>query len=249
MKPFVMAQLSDLHLSGQVGFDPSYQKFLCCLEAAKHQAQFLLLTGDLVNDGSTAGYDWLFATLDATRLDYACLAGNHDVTMVKNPHLPYHARQFLPIAMDARLVKRKCLTVGAWRLLCLNSAKAGCDYGEIVPEDLAWLSKQLATPTPTLIALHHPPIKVGSAWIDTLKLSNAEDLFTVLQQSKHAQALVCGHVHQACEHWHNDLKILTCPAVSRQFLPHSDEFAIDNRPSGFRLIELDTTLKTQVFRI
>lgn len=249
MKTLVIAQLSDLHLTGQMGTDPSYQRFLSCLQGAVRHAQFLLLTGDLVNDGKQEGYDWLFSALNNTGLEYACLAGNHDVTVVKHPHLPYPKRQFLPTAMDNRLIKRQCVVLGDWRLVCLNSAKAGCEYGELTTQDLWWLEQQLATAMPTLIALHHPPIKVGSAWIDTLKLCNHEAFLKLIQRFDHVRAVVCGHVHQAHTYSQDHFNILTCPAVSRQFLPFSDEFAIDTRPSGFRLLALGKTLKTQVYRV
>lgn len=249
MKPFAIAQLSDLHLTGRVGFDPSYQKFLSCLKVAKRHAQFLLLTGDLVNDGKKQGYDWLFQTLQQTGLDHACLAGNHDVTWVKEPHLPYPQRKFLPVAMDTRLIRRQCFAIGDWRLICLNSAKAGHEHGEIGQQDLAWLSGQLTTPTPTIVALHHPPTKVGSAWIDALKLANAAQLLSTLHRFDCVRAVVCGHVHQAHTLSDNTMTILTCPAVSHQFLPFSDAFAQDPRPSGFRLLRLGKTLHTQVFRV
>lgn len=240
---FCIAQLSDLHLSTHQD-DPSHQTFMACLEfAISHRPDLLLLTGDLVNDGRKAGYDWLFKTLHATHLPFVCLAGNHDVTKVVNPHLPYTERQFVAIARDTRLPTYQMHTLNNhWQLICLSSAVAGADHGYLDEHVLDWLDNTLAIrSTPTLIALHHHPILVGSAWIDALALQNREALWAVLGRHPHIRAVLCGHVHQAHDlvQPNTDIRVLTCPATSRQFLPRHDDFALDNAPAGIRLITLD----------
>lgn len=257
-KPFTIAQLSDLHLTGEVGQADSYRKFLACLELAiRHQPDFLLLTGDLVNHhpspdphSSQTGYEWLFAVLKNTRLPFITLAGNHDVTLEINSHLPYEHRQFLPIAKDDRLADKVRLSLGDYQLLCLNSAVSGQEFGWLSDDTLVWLDEILSThPQPVLIALHHPPVAVGSLWIDELRLKNGDELFAILEKHPHAHTLVCGHVHQACELWYKGVQILTTPAVSRQFLPLSDTFALDTDEitgqAGFRLIRLETAGKVE----
>ena len=76
-----IAQLSDFHLSGRIGDAPSYHRFLKVLDLAKaHQPDLWLLTGDLVNDGNSEAYDWLFAQFSDFGAPYFAIAGNHDVT-------------------------------------------------------------------------------------------------------------------------------------------------------------------------
>lgn len=251
---FRIAQLSDLHLSGNFKTtnhseqDPSIRQFLACLGLAlSYQPNFLLLTGDLVNNGDKDGYAWLFDTLTQTKLPFVCLAGNHDVTLEIGHELPYEQRQFFPLDKDERLVSHARFDLpNNFQLVCLDSAVSGKEFGRLSPESLAWLDDTLHThQRPTIIALHHPPITIGSAWIDALRLQNGDELFAILQNHPHAHTVLTGHVHQAHTLHHAHVQILTAPAVSRQFLPFADEFALDDNPTtgqaGFRLITLPNT--------
>lgn len=246
-----LAQLTDLHLTGKTGIDVSYQKFLACLALAINQSpDFLLLTGDLVNNGTQDGYDWLFHTLNSTAIPYACLAGNHDVTLEIGHELPYTQRQFLPIDKNNKLIEYQRILLGNYQLLCLNSAVAGKEYGTLSTPSLDWLHQTLSQfQQPTLIALHHHPVPVGSTWIDKLMLKNSNELFQVLAHFSHIKAILCGHVHQAHTLKHQGIKIFTTPATSRQFLPFCDEFQLDMANGGIRILELGTTINSAIFRI
>lgn len=264
---FRIAQLSDLHLTGdftQTKQDPSVRQFLACLGLAlSYQPDCLLLTGDLINNGDKDGYAWLFDTLTQTGVPFVCLAGNHDVTFELGYELPYEQRQFFPIAKDERLIDHACFELpNHFQLICLNSAVSGKEFGRLSTDTLTWLETTLSqTSHCTIIALHHPPINIGSAWIDALRLQNGDELFAILQNHPHAHTLLTGHVHQAHTLSHANVQILTAPAVSRQFLPFSDTFALDDDPTtgqaGFRLIDLSDTapfdtasyLDSQVIRL
>lgn len=288
---FRIAQLSDLHLTGdfnQTKQDPSVRQFLACLGLAlSYQPDFLLLTGDLINNGDKDGYAWLFDTLTQTGVPFVCLAGNHDVTFELGHELPYEQRQFFPIAKDERLISHACFVFfkshgriairpylskvnlstfsqfsplpsrPTHQLICLNSAVSGKEFGRLSPNTLAWLDTILSqTSYSTIIALHHPPINIGSAWIDDLRLQNDDELFAILKKYPHIHTILTGHVHQAHTLSHANVQILTAPAVSRQFLPFSDTFALDDDPTtgqaGFRLIDLSDTapyLDSQVIRL
>lgn len=247
----LIAQLSDLHLTGKVGCDPSYHKFLVCLELALfYRPKLLLLTGDLVNDGQKAGYDWLFAILKKTGIDFVCLAGNHDVTHEHNSHLPFDKRTFSPITTDNRLSNCKVLRLGNWQLLFINSAVAGQIYGTITDDTLMWLSNTLSKNTQqTLIALHHHPVPIGSAWIDAYKLTNANQFWQILAPYPHAKVVVCGHVHQAHTLNYAHTTVLTAPAVSHQFMPFCNEFRACETVCGIRIIWLEDKMTSQITEV
>lgn len=235
--PFLLAQLSDLHLTGVVGEDKSYTDFLAVLQLAKSQRPHaFLLTGDLVNDGKSAGYDWLFTTLNSTGIPFFTLAGNHDLTHEHNSHLPFHLRHFSPIKKDERLAECQRHIIGDWQLLLLNSAIAGETHGTLTEATFDWLKRTLdAHHEPAVIALHHPPKKVGSAWIDAYRLDNGDRLYALLSAYPYAKVLLSGHVHQA-HTFSGTPTLYTCPATSRQFLPFFDDFALDDVPAGFRAV-------------
>lgn len=245
---FTIAQISDLHLTGKTGSAPSFTRFSTLLQhACTHRPDLLLLTGDLCNDGNLANYDWLFEQLYATQIGFVCIAGNHDVTHEIGLKKPHDERIHLPLSPDARLLDCHRLTIdmlgATWQLLLLDSSVGGEGFGRLSAPTLQWLDHTLqAHPLPTLIALHHHPTAVGSAWIDALMLQNGDEFWQIIQKHPHAAAVLCGHVHQA-----QQLQVLphcvllTTPASDRQFLPNSDDFATDTRTAGFRLIQIDNT--------
>lgn len=255
---FVIAQISDLHLSTHV--PTNTDKFLKVLDfALTFKPNLLLLTGDLVNDGYLPLYDWLFAALDKTNTPYLCLAGNHDVTHEIGHDLPFDKRTFLPIAKDDRLIDTHRLVIdlphATWQLLAVNSALHGHIYGRLDDAQLAFLKTHLNHAMPTLIALHHHPTPVGSAWIDEHMLQNGDEFWAILNahttNTANRPHVLCGHVHQAHILQQNGGTLYTCPATSRQFAPHQDEFGIDDVASGFRLLQLhnNRTLDTWVKRL
>lgn len=250
--PFVIAQISDLHLSPHM---PSYrEQFLATLALAKsHKPHLLLLTGDLVNDGDKDGYDWLFDVLQKTGVPFLCLAGNHDVTHELGANLPFEQRTFLPTPADPRLIDTHRLILDVqgvrWQLLAVNSAVNGQIYGRLNDDKLTFLTTHLTKSLPTLITLHHHPYPVGSAWIDEHKLINHQAVWDTLAPFDGIH-LLCGHVHQAHSLAIGTHHLHTCPATSRQFMPHQDDFGIDATQAGFRLITLTGThFDSQILRL
>lgn len=252
---FTIAQISDLHLSTH--HPANTDKFLAVLQhALTHHPDLILLTGDLVNDGVTHWYDWLFDKLQDTQIPFLCLAGNHDVTHEIGHDLPFDERQFLPLAKDSRLIDTHRLIITlphiTWQILAVNSAVGGQIHGRLDDDKLQFLQAHITHDMPTLIAMHHHPTPVGSAWIDAHQLSNGDAFWQILASAKmHHPHVICGHVHQALILKQPSGTLYTCPATSRQFIPHHDGFGIDNVTSGFRLLQLynNCTLDTQVKRL
>ena len=70
-------------------------------------------------------------------------------------------------------------SLGDWRLIGLDSQITGALPGELGAEQLAWLASLLtASSQPTVLFLHHPPIMVGSAWLDRIGLVDAAAFLT-----------------------------------------------------------------------
>lgn len=246
-----IAQISDLHLTGDIAHADSYQRFTYCLNTAlTYQPDFLLLTGDLVHDGKPEGYAWLFETLNQTRLPFACIAGNHDGTLEINTHLPFEQRQFLPTVFDTRLMDCQKINLDNWQLLLLNSAVPAQPYGHLNDKQLTWLEHTLAQESkPTIIAMHHHPIAVRSAWIDAYMLDNAADFWKKVDKYPHVHTVLCGHVHQAHTLYHQHIAVHTCPAIARQFAPLAESFTLDDIAMGFRLLHLtDDDYHTLIIR-
>lgn len=239
----IIAQLTDLHLPSGFAHTPNAARTLtrALARAQMLGASAFLLTGDLINNGTTADYDALFGSLKQTGKPFFALAGNHDVSFEHNAHLPYDKR-FLtpPLAAnlpDKRLISNAVLPFSGFNLIILDSTVLGKEHGFLTDNTLDFLARTLTQnlKIPTIIALHHPPVTVGSAWIDALGLKNPQALASVVQSLSNVTAIVAGHVHQATILPFAGTQVYTAPALSRQFLPNSDAFALDNKAAGFAL--------------
>ena len=100
----------------------------------------------------------------------------------------------------------------------------------------------------TLVCLHHQPVPMDSRWLDSVGLDNAAELLTIVDQAPHVRGLLWGHVHQASDRQRGRVRLLSTPSTCAQFLPGSDEFALDTRPPGYRRLDLrpDGTIDSEV---
>jgi len=89
-----------------------------------------------------------------------------------------------------------------------------------------------------MVCLHHPPVAMGSAWLDTVGLANGEEFLERMQSGRRVRLAVFGHVHQAYDAEHDGIRIMATPSTCRQFKPRSDNFAVDERPPAYRRITL-----------
>ncbi len=234
--PVTLLQLSDCHFLERPGdtlmgvdTERSFRRVLSSLHRYPDwPADLLLLTGDLVQNPSTAAYERLFSYLKTIDIPWVCLPGNHD-----DPTL---MREIL-CRTEAHCSKR--ILAGRWQILCLDSRLPGSHAGHLPPQELAFLDQALRqTHRPTLVALHHPPVPVGSAWMDTMQLDNSEALFAVLAHHPHVKGIVFGHIHQVFHTTHHGIPLWSAPSTCFQFKPHSTDFALDERPPGWRWLTL-----------
>ena len=183
----------------------------------------LLATGDLAHDGSETAYRWLAETLESGTSRTACLAGNHDN--------PSHLATVLPTPKQIRL--------NNWRMILLHTPVTDAEGGHLAEAELAFLELALSAPAmPTLIALHHPPVTIGSRWLDAIGLDNAGDFWRLIECRHQVRAVLFGHAHQAFDAFRGTVRLLGTPSTCAQFRPQSDDFALDTLPPGYRTLTL-----------
>lgn len=204
----------------------------------------MLATGDLSDQGALNAY---FRLRDYTRS--VCqhqfwLLGNHD-----------HAETLRRATDDNKDLIRNDIRVGAWQIVMLNSQIPGQVGGRLGPRQLALLEEALQAGADaglnTLVCLHHQPEPVGSAWIDSQAVLDADEMFTVIEQYPNAKAVLWGHVHQEVDYLRKSVRMLATPSTCIQFARHSDDFKVDDLPPGFRHLQLlpDGSINTQVYRV
>jgi Icc protein len=232
-----LVQFTDLHwyadpageYRGMVTRD-SFRRVLATARAGRWPPDALLMSGDLVDDGSREGYAALAAELAPLGLPAHCIPGNHDAPSALAA-LSGHAH--MRVGGQHRL--------GAWLVCLLNTFIPDDACGRLAPAQLATLDKALAREAqrPAMVVLHHHPVPVGSRWLDGVALLEPARLFEVIDRHPQVKAVVFGHVHQEHDSERRGVRILGTPSTCVQFTKHSDEFATDaTLAPGFRWFEL-----------
>jgi Icc protein len=204
-------------------------------------ADMLLATGDLVHDASPSGYARMAQMLSSLEVPVLALPGNHDAPGVMHAHLRAPGVTTEPVHDH-----------GDWRFVMLDSVVPGAEGGHLADEQLALLEQSLAeAPRHVLVCLHHQPVDVGSAWIDTMAVDNPAPFFDIIDRHDCVRGILWGHVHQTFEGWRNDVRLMASPSTCVQFAPREDAFRVDEEPPGFRILALqpDGAIASRVVRL
>ena len=197
--------------------------------AADWRAHRVLVTGDLIHDDSEMAYTRFREFLLPLRLRIHCVPGNHDVRdlmqpVCGRPPFSYCAYEEL----------------GSWLLVGIDSCVEGAAGGAFSREELERLAEIVARSAAphVLVFLHHPPVPMGSAWLDSVGMDNGDEVLERLRTLRRVRAVTFGHVHQPYDDDYEGIRILATPSTCRQFKPLSETFATDDRPPAYRRIEL-----------
>lgn len=240
-----IVQLTDTHLRAESGVllrgDDPERSLAAVLAQVESEGlpDLFLLTGDLAEDPVADAYMRLRDMVGNTGVPAWCLPGNHDDPELMRTELNRDG-----------LATPRARRVNGWLIVLLDSSVPGETGGELGPGELAVLADTLASypDEPALIALHHPPVALGSAWVDAIGLADAELLFEVIEANLNVRAVIWGHAHQAWEGEWENVRLLGTPSTGVQFKPGVDAFVHDTRPPGWRVLELhlDGSIDTEV---
>jgi Icc protein len=198
----------------------------------------ILLTGDLVQD-DPEGYIWIREAFGASTVPVLCLPGNHDVPDHMNAAL---AMEPFQICGTRRF--------GRWSIVMLDSWIANDAAGNLGDAQLAALRETLKSHRNqhVMICLHHQPIPMGSKWLDQVGLRDSAPFMDIIRSNPNVRGVLWGHVHQSLDTFVNGVRFMATPATCAQFMPGSEDFALDDRPPGYRTLELmpDGSIVTEV---
>lgn len=139
-----------------------------------------------------------------------------------------------------------------WLCLGLDTHVPGEVAGRIEKPQLNWLRSQLNSTTSSRIALffHHPPVEVGSVWMDKIGLEGRELLQEVLQSDDRIRLVCCGHVHHEFQFRIGHADVFTTPSTGIQFDPAGDTPTFEAAAPGYRVIEFnENNFSTHVVRL
>lgn len=195
----LIAQMTDIH----IGFAPDEQpeelnltRFRATLQRlieSPNQPHFLVLTGDITDQGDAESFAKTASLLADCPFPILPMTGNHDSReglLGAFPQVVPAQGGFLHYVVDAGL---------GLRIICLDTLEEGRHGGAFCETRAGWLAARLAEApdAPTLIFMHHPPVISGIDWMDP-----APDegwilrLRAVLEGQSQVLAIHCGHLHR-----------------------------------------------------
>lgn len=247
-----LLQVTDPHLfadaSGEllgINTFASFQQVLSEIKCSGFDSDFILATGDFVQDGSEAGYHRFVKEIAQFGKKVFWIPGNHD----------FQPKMSAVFAIYKAIMKpHKHLLLGDhWQIILLDSQLYGVPHGMLSEDELARLEACL-TAYPernTLVVLHHHLLPTRSAWLDQHNLRNPYDFSEVLSKHQHIKGIFYGHIHQEVADQWLGIPVFATPSTCIQFKPDCAYFTLDNLQPGWREITLypDGRLETKVRRI
>ena len=204
-----VVQISDTHLQAEpntpVDKNPD-ASLRATLDAVRDiDADLVILTGDLADDGSTAALERLQQAVGTLGSPMLAIGGNHDD--VGNVHGVFGSDE--------------TADVGAWRVVGVESVIPGEIHGAVDVEELTDRLDSLDD-RPTIIAIHHPPRSPSTH--PMFQLIGAEQMLSALRVRPHVRAVVSGHLHEAFERRSGDLSVFSGPSSLYAIEHHGDDF-------------------------
>jgi 3',5'-cyclic-AMP phosphodiesterase len=172
----------------------------------------------------------LLAPLDAPLF---VLPGNHDDPAALRRHFAVPGDDAGPVQYASDL--------GDLRLVVADTTRPGENPGFLDEPRLAWLDAELAArpETPTMLALHHPPLFTGIAPLDEIGLPAADRraLGAVVERHPQVRRIVAGHMHCAIAGELAGRVVLAAPSTYMQARLdlRSGELQLVPAPIGFAL--------------
>lgn len=200
----------------------------------------ILVTGDIAGDGAASAYQRFEQAIGVLPAPSFWLPGNHDQSAQPDISGSHFCR---------------AITTPHWHILLLNSQVDNEVGGRLAAAELDALSAAVDAVSLTgrhlLVALHHPLLPVGCAWLDEQRVSNAEAAFAEIARCRTRVVVISGHVHQAFDRQVDGIRYLTTPSTCIQFAPGQQDFAAEDIGPGYRWLELhpDGQIQTDVERV
>jgi Icc protein len=235
-----IVQITDCHLFADpeeslrdIATRPRLRQVIADIRRRVADFDVLIVTGDTANDEAAETYEAFRDELDGWTERLRIVPGNHDDRAALLRLFPNGCE---PIGERIGFV----IETSDWVVIGLDSQLSGETAGRLGGEQLAWLRSRLdaASGLDALLFLHHPPIPVGSAWLDEIGLEDAAELGALISARPRVRAVISGHVHQEVSGSIGGAPVHTTPAVGPQFRPRTASLEIDPGPPAYRIVEL-----------
>jgi 3',5'-cyclic-AMP phosphodiesterase len=229
----ILAQISDPHLrvgSGDAGSAQALEAAVDAVNALDPLPDAVLLSGDLTDHATADEYQRVAELLEPLSMPVHLLAGNHDDPDQMRAHLAAPGAPGEPLQYTRML--------GPLRLIACDTTIRGRDDGALGPERLGWLEAELEREpdTPTVLAMHHPPLLIGVGAVDDLALAESDRQAVEELVVRHPQVkrIVAGHVHRGAVGGLGGCPVFACASSYLQLVldlrPASEIFLVREPP-------------------
>lgn len=188
--------MSDPHFQNQGtigGLDPRKRLGAAIEHANTHHgdADFAILSGDLVGDDIEGDYSELARYLVRSGMAIHSMMGNNDDRQGLRAKLP------LPQGTMAEFIQYAIETPQGM-MICLDTHKPGSHAGAFCAARQDWLEQTLrrAGDAPAYIFMHHPPLALGLPKQDEIMLEDSAAFLDLIGRHANVKHLFMGHVHR-----------------------------------------------------
>lgn len=226
---------------------PNLEAVVSAINALPFTPDFVLHSGDVVENGAAEEYALAKPLLARLRLPIYYVNGNHD---------------------DSDLLQRELIGVQApqarydyvfefkgVQIVVLDSANRRNHTGNLTDEQLEAL-RRLCTPegAPLILALHHPPIPLDVTWIDqgwhvpnrppfgTMLLENWRAFQAVIAPARQRiRGVFFGHIHNAYQVWYNGIFHCAAPSTFGQLASYPEQtvpYPTPEQPVAFNVVSV-----------
>lgn len=174
----------------------------------------VIVTGDVADTGDPREYEVAKELLGALPVPVYVMPGNHD--SARNMRAAFADWPGVRDAPEDHF--SYTADIGHLRLVVLDTSVLGKPFGQLGGDQLDWLDARLseASDRPTVIAMHHPPIRTGLAHMDSYDLRDGAALAEVVGRHGHVERILTGHVHRLIVSAFAGTSVMIVPGVSHQ---------------------------------
>ncbi|MBB3771899.1 3',5'-cyclic AMP phosphodiesterase CpdA [Angulomicrobium tetraedrale] len=214
----LIAHLSDPHVrprgqlyQGVVDSNAMFEAALAQLDALDPRPDLVLLTGDVVDEGTAEEYAVASQMLADIGLPLLVIPGNHDEREAFRACFKAHAH--LPATGPLHFAVGEH---GPVRIVALDVTPPGEHHGEFDDATAFWLEATLAAEPerPTLVMMHQPPFASGIPYIDDYSCRGGERLAAIIARHPQVERVLCGHIHRFMQLRFGGTMLLTAPSTT-----------------------------------
>ncbi len=216
----LIAQISDTHIAAAdkqtYGIVPMAENLARCvahINGLIPKPDLVLITGDVANDWCIDQTLRAKSILDGLDCPYYIIPGNHDDRghiwdVFGGKACPERVDGFINYVIDGYPI----------RMIGIDTLETGESGGVLCATRLAWIKERLAEDqqTPTLLFMHHPPLKLGIPETDVDGFVGSDELGALIADCGNIKRVLCGHIHLLTHTLWNGTIVTTAPSMGMQ---------------------------------